>query len=113
MYILLIPYVTLIDSQIVPLIMSTIQVLLETRAGPKALTTGQHFVFGYLPNLAGSSIFLAVFGACLLAQIVQGFRYKTWFFSAGAFIGLSLEIMSYVARLFMRADPSNQGWFLM
>lgn len=86
---------------------------LEARGGPGAETTGKNFVYGYLPNLAGSCVYLAVFGTCLAVQIVQGLRFKTLFFSAGTFMGLSLEIMSYVARLYMRWDPINQAWFLM
>lgn len=52
-----------------------------------------------LYNLAGSSLFLAVYAGAILPQLYFGIRHKTWGFLVSMTLGLVLEIIAYVARI--------------
>lgn len=82
----------------------------RTRLG----STGQTFTrFAYLPNVGANALFIALLGLCLLAQLGLGVQYRTWDYMGGMVCGLVLELMGYVSRIFMHADPTNRTPFLM
>lgn len=67
----------------------------------------------YRPTVVGNSLFLAIFSLLLIAQIIQGVRYKTWGFLFGMAVGLVLEIIGYAGRLWLRSEPFSMDPFLM
>ena len=52
----------------------------------------ENSIYGYQPNLAGNSIFLALFAISAAAHTFQGIRYKTWTFLIAMSIGCVLEV---------------------
>ena len=67
----------------------------------------------YLPTLPGNALFAALFGLCLITQILISVRYRTWGFLGGMFGGVLLEVIGYVARILMHSNPFTQSNFLM
>ncbi len=67
---------------------------------------------GYVPNLGGNVFFVAWFTALLIAQLVLGFRFKTFSFLFGQVCGLVLEVIGYAARVKLHDNPFKQGPFL-
>lgn len=61
--------------------------------------------FTYVPNLAGNLIYIALFRAMLLSQVVLGIRWKTWGYQVGMFGGLALEIIGYAGRIQLHYNP--------
>jgi hypothetical protein len=47
--------------------------------GPEPCTV-ERTLYGYYPSIGANAFFAAFFGICLLIQLVQGVRYKTWTF---------------------------------
>lgn len=60
---------------------------------------------GYQPSLGGNVFYLVLFALMLVAQLVLGIRQRTWSFLVGMVGGLLLEIVGYVGRLQLHADP--------
>lgn len=63
---------------------------------------------GYQPNLGANAFFLAVFVLTLIAQIACGITLegtKTWTYLLGIGGGLVLEIVGYVTRVMLHAQP--------
>ena len=48
-------------------------------------------IYGYYPNLGANAFFCAFFGVCMIAQIYQGIRYKTWTFLVALGLGCLSE----------------------
>jgi hypothetical protein len=67
----------------------------------------------FLPNLAGNSLFTAIFGVLFIVQAFLGVRYRTWGFLVGMLCGLALEIVGYAGRLMLHNNPFNFNNFLM
>jgi len=67
----------------------------------------------YAPNLAGNTIYLAVFSAALLANVVLGIRYRTWGYLVGMTLGCILEVLGYVGRVMMHYNPFPENPFLL
>lgn len=67
---------------------------------------------GYLPVLCGQILFIAIFGAALIAHIGLGIRYKTWTFSIAMFFGLIGEAVGYAGRISLHDNPFNGDAFL-
>ncbi|KAF3389260.1 Sphingoid long-chain base transporter RSB1 [Penicillium rolfsii] len=67
----------------------------------------------YLPNLAGNSFYVAVFASLIPVQLLLGFYTRTWGFVVPIICGLILEVLGYVARIKMRANPFIDRWFTM
>ncbi|KAK5046221.1 hypothetical protein LTR84_008364 [Exophiala bonariae] len=78
------------------------------------LVPGSQFThFTYNPSLVGNGLYIAILSVCLLAQVVQGVRYRTWDFTAPMLAGILLELMGYTARIFMNKDRSSREAFLL
>ncbi|KAL4808593.1 RTA1 like protein-domain-containing protein [Aspergillus unguis] len=67
----------------------------------------------YQPTIAGNSIYTALFGILLIAQIVQCPIYRMWGFSGSMIAGLILEVLGYIGRILSHDDPFSFDWFLM
>jgi hypothetical protein len=70
-------------------------------------------VYGYRPSLAASGAMIALYGICMLFQIVAGIRYKTWWFMACMVAGCIDEILGYVGRILYWQNPWNDAGFIM
>lgn len=70
-------------------------------------------VYGYRPTLVGSVALIVLYSLCLAAQVVLGFRYKTWGFMTAMVLGCIDEILGYAARIVMRQNPWGETGFLM
>jgi hypothetical protein len=73
---------------------------------PVSLTT-----YGYYPNLSVNSFFIALFGICLVAQLVLGTWRRTWTYLAVVSIGCFGEAVGYVGRLLMHHNPWSGAGF--
>ncbi|KAL9117753.1 MAG: hypothetical protein Q9187_005708 [Circinaria calcarea] len=69
--------------------------------------------YDYIPTLAGNSLFTAIFGILVLAQVFFGIRYRTWGFLVGMFCGITLEIIGYIGRIQSHFNPFPQDPFLL
>ncbi|PWY69724.1 RTA1-domain-containing protein [Aspergillus heteromorphus CBS 117.55] len=67
----------------------------------------------YLPNLGGNAFYIALFGLFIPVQVYLGVRHKTWGYLIGAICGLILEVLGYIARIYMRHNPFIDRWFIM
>jgi hypothetical protein len=68
-------------------------------------------IYGYYPNLGGNSFFTAVFAVLLIAQLVIGVWKRTWSFTAWVSIACFLELLGYIGRLLMHANPWSVAGF--
>ncbi|PYI23204.1 hypothetical protein BO99DRAFT_479324 [Aspergillus violaceofuscus CBS 115571] len=68
---------------------------------------------GYYPNLGGNIFLLLVFAVCTLAQIYLGFRYQVRLYSALVFLGCAGEVIGYIGRLLLHANPWSNGGFII
>jgi small-conductance mechanosensitive channel len=74
-------------------------------------------VYGYIPSLAGNTTIDTVFGLALLVHIVlmalppktKGIRHRHWPYSIIAFIGITLEFVGYLSRIWMIGDVWNEA----
>jgi hypothetical protein len=67
----------------------------------------------YDPSLVANAIYVAVFGAVLVAQCYQAYYFKAWTYSISMILGLSGEVIGYVARIQMHFNPFLANPFLM
>ncbi|KAF2093267.1 putative RTA1 domain protein [Rhizodiscina lignyota] len=67
----------------------------------------------YIPTLAGNTVYVAIFGLILIAQIGLGAWYRTWGFLAGMVFGLILETVGYAGRILMHNNPFDFNNFLI
>ncbi|OAP64263.1 hypothetical protein AYL99_00235 [Fonsecaea erecta] len=70
-------------------------------------------VYGYRPSLGASGALIALYGVCIVAQLVLGFRYKTWGFMSLMLLGCVDEIIGYVGRILYWQNPWAQAGFIM
>ncbi|KAK8167885.1 RTA1 like protein-domain-containing protein [Phyllosticta citrichinensis] len=66
---------------------------------------------GYRPNIFCSIFFISLFGAAAAVQLLQGLRYRTWFFSVAMILGCLCEAGGYPGRLMLHHDPFSQSGF--
>ncbi|KAK3389578.1 putative RTA1 domain protein [Podospora didyma] len=67
----------------------------------------------YRLTFLGNLVYALVFAICLVAQLVYGFRHRTWGFTATFFCGLVLEILGYTGRMLMYYNPFKQTNFML
>jgi len=70
-------------------------------------------IYGYYPNLGINAFFAAFFGVCLVIQIAQGFKYKSWNFVIPFAIGCLVECIGYVGRVLLHSNPWDMSGFEM
>lgn len=73
---------------------------------PVAATT-----YGYYPNLAGNSFYVAFFGLCLLVQLFIGIKQRTWTYMLALGVGTFGEMVGYIGRVWMHSNPWNTPAF--
>jgi RTA1 like protein len=68
-------------------------------------------IYGYYPNLGANAFFSAYFAIFLIANLVLGFRHRTWVFSSLVAIGCVSEMIGYIGRIMLHSNPwSNAGF---
>jgi hypothetical protein len=67
----------------------------------------------YDPNLAGNVLYLSIFSAALVVNIVLGLWYRTWGYLIGMLLGCVLEVLGYVGRVQMHFNPFPQDPFFL
>ncbi|KAL4914009.1 RTA1 like protein-domain-containing protein [Aspergillus aurantiobrunneus] len=67
----------------------------------------------YQPTIPGNSVYIALFGALLIAQTLLCPVYRMWGFSGSMITGLILEVLGYAARILFHDDPFSMDYFLM
>jgi hypothetical protein len=70
-------------------------------------------IYEYRPSLAANAIFIALFGITLIIHLVQGFRWRTWFFTIAIFWGCTAEMIGYGGRIIMWQNPFSFIGFIM
>jgi len=78
-----------------------------------ALCPIQASIFEYRPSLAANAIFIALFGITLIIHLIQGFRWRTWFFTTAIFWGCTAEMIGYGGRIIMWQNPFSFIGFIM
>jgi hypothetical protein len=68
---------------------------------------------GYVPTLAGNTVYAAAFGILLAVQLGLGIRHKTWGFMIGMICGLILEVVGYAGRIMLHNSPFDFNSFIM
>jgi hypothetical protein len=61
--------------------------------------------FDYIPNLAGNTLYAAIFGLYIFINLFLGIRYETWGYMVGLCLGLIAEVIGYVARILLHNNP--------
>ncbi|KAH6629091.1 RTA1 like protein-domain-containing protein [Boeremia exigua] len=69
-------------------------------------------LYGYAPSLGANAFFAAFFGLCLIVQLVQGIRYKTWTYMIALCLGCIGEGVGYAGRVIMYNDPFADAGFM-
>lgn len=54
---------------------------------PSPECTLQNTIYGYYPSVAANAIFCVIFGLCMVVQLFQGIKYKSWAFMVAMSIG--------------------------
>ncbi|KAJ0420273.1 RTA1 like protein-domain-containing protein [Aspergillus carlsbadensis] len=67
----------------------------------------------YLPLLWAQILFMAIFGAAVIPQLIFGIRYKTWTFMVAMVLGLIGEVIGYGGRIMIHDNPFKLDGFLM
>lgn len=69
--------------------------------------------YGYRASLPFSSVLIALYSLCIVAQIYLGFRHKTWSYMTAMLCGCFCEILGYAGRIMMWQNPWNRSGFIM
>jgi len=70
-------------------------------------------VYEYRLSLAANAVFIALFSVALILHIVQGVRWRTWFFMGAMICGCLSEIIGYGGRIMLYENPFSFTGFLM
>jgi len=70
-------------------------------------------IYGYRPALGFSSAWIAFYAICLIGNIVQGFRYRTWGYATAMILGCIDEIVGYAGRILYWQDPWSKPGFII
>lgn len=66
----------------------------------------------YQPNLPANILFMVIFAALFVAQIILGRRYRTTTVMVAMACGLGSEVAGYIARVMIHIDPFVEPYFL-
>lgn len=68
-------------------------------------------IYGYYPSMGANAFFCALFGLCLIANLILGIRYRTWTYMIALGFGCLGEALGYVGRIMLHNNPwSNTGF---
>lgn len=73
----------------------------------------QQSVYGYIPDLASNTVFLAMFAAAMLVHAVIGLMWNQWWFTCCMVAGCVDEILGYAGRVWMSQDLWNFQAFMI
>lgn len=82
-----------------------------TKVTPECPVEGT--IYGYYPSLGANAFFCAFFGIALVAQLIQGIRWRTWTFMIALSLGALAEAIGYVGRILMHSNPFSSAGFNM
>jgi hypothetical protein len=71
--------------------------------------------FGYIkyrPSLLGNILFLSILTILAIAQLYLGIRYKTRLVCISMLLGLTSEVLGYIARILLNGNPFMRDYFL-
>jgi hypothetical protein len=77
-----------------------------------ALCPVQASLYEYQPSLAANAIFIALFGITLIIHLIQGIKWRTWFFTTAIFWGCACEMIGYGGRIIMWQNPFSFTGFI-
>lgn len=69
----------------------------------------------YIPNLAGNSLYVALFGLFFIINVYLGIKHKTWGYMAAMLLGLAGEVIGYVGRILLNKnifDPTGNNFII-
>ncbi|KAH8816921.1 putative RTA1 domain protein [Xylogone sp. PMI_703] len=67
----------------------------------------------YIPTLFGNALYAGIFGAVLIAQAGFMVYYRTWTYSIAMICGSTLEVIGYIARVYMHMNVWESNPFLI
>jgi len=67
----------------------------------------------YRPSMPGNILFLVIFAFLGIAQLFLGIKYKTGLVCISMLLGLTSEVIGYIARVLMNGDPFDRTYFLI
>jgi hypothetical protein len=70
-------------------------------------------VYGYLPALAASSTFIALYAIALAIHIYLGLRWRTWWFMGAMIFGCVCEVLGYGGRIMLYNNPFGFTGFMI
>ncbi|KAJ6787663.1 hypothetical protein PWT90_08819 [Aphanocladium album] len=70
-------------------------------------------MFGYRPWLAANIVFLVLFALIGVVHTYLGFRWRSWGFMTGIWLGCIAEILGYAGRIMMSHDPFSYYGFMI
>ncbi|KAL8869413.1 MAG: hypothetical protein Q9174_004289 [Haloplaca sp. 1 TL-2023] len=70
-------------------------------------------IYGYAPNLGANVFFAVIFGICLIAQLYQNIKYRTWTYLVAMGFGCVGEVVGYAGRIIMHDNPWDETGFQM
>ncbi|KAI9732212.1 MAG: hypothetical protein M1834_004309 [Cirrosporium novae-zelandiae] len=70
-------------------------------------------IYGYVPNLAANAFFLGFFAAALIAQIIQGLKWRLWTFMIAMTLGCLTEAIGYFGRILLNNNVFSDVGFEM
>jgi hypothetical protein len=66
----------------------------------------------YRPSLPGNLLFLSILSILGITQLYLGIRYKTGLVCVSMLLGLTSEVLGYIARVLLNGDPFMRDYFL-
>ncbi|KAI9802040.1 MAG: hypothetical protein M1825_003096 [Sarcosagium campestre] len=75
--------------------------------------TVEDSIYGYIPGLGANIFFLVFFAICMIVQLVQGIRYKTWTFLIALGVGCLGEAIGYAGRILLHYNVYDGVGFNM
>ena len=70
-------------------------------------------VYGYRPSIAASSVLIGLYAVVIAAQVLLGWRHRSWGFMSAMLLGCVDEILGYVGRILLYQNPWNNAGFIM
>ncbi len=68
---------------------------------------------GYYPSLSANLFLAIIFSLLVPIHIFLGIRHRAWGFMVGMTCGLAGEVLGYVSRARLKANPFNHNAFML
>lgn len=73
----------------------------------------QYSLYRYRPSLAANGTFIALFAVACIVHILQGIRYRTYFFTGAVIVGCTSAILGYIGRIMLYYNPFQFSAFML